>query len=197
MITTEQIKELRNSTGISVMQCKKALEEAGGDMEKATMLLKKKAGAAASKKSERSLGAGVTQAYIHSNHTVGVLVELGCETDFVAKNKDFTPLALDIAMHIAAMSPEYISGDDITKEDRKKVTEMFQKEVDKADKPKEIKEKMITGKVDGYFAERVLLDQKFIKDPDVTIKDLLNDATHKFGERVEVVRFKRFEVGKE
>ena len=197
MITTEQIKKLRDNTGISVMQCKKALEEAEGDMEKATMLLKKKAGAAAAKKSERSLGSGVTTAYIHSNKTVGVLIELGCETDFVAKNEEFMPLAYDVAMHVAGMSPEYVSKDNITEEDTKKVTEMFQKEVDKSDKPKEIKEKMLTGKVNGYFAERVLLDQKFIKNPDVTIKDLLNDATHKFGERVEVVRFKRFEVGKE
>jgi len=197
MVTTQQIKELRNSTGISVMQCKNALEEAGGDMEKAILILKKKAGAVAAKKSDRSLGAGVISSYIHSNSLVGVLVELGCETDFVANNKDFKPLAYDIAMHIAGMSPEYISESDISDEDRKKVTEMFEKEVGESDKPKEIKDKMLEGKIQGYFKERVLLDQKFIKNPDVAIKDLLNDATHKFGEKVEVVRFKRFVVGNE
>jgi elongation factor Ts len=197
MITTEQIKELRDATGISVMQCKKALEEAGGDMEKAGALLRKKAGAAAAKKSDRSLGAGVVASYIHSNKTVGVLIELGCETDFVAKNEDFEPLAHDIAMHIAGMSPQYVSNDDITDTDREKARELFLKEVEESDKPADIKEKMLDGKLQAYFNERVLLDQKFIKNPDVTIKDLLNDATQKFGERTEVVRFKRFEVGKE
>ena len=197
MVTTEQIKELRNSTGISVMQCKNALEEAEGNMEKAVLILKKKAGAAANKKSARSLGAGVIEAYIHSNNNVGVLVELGCETDFVAKNEDFKPLAYDIAMHIAGMSPEYISNEDIDDDERKKVTELFEKEIEGSDKPKDIKKKMLEGKIQGYFKERVLLDQKFVKDPDVTIKDLLNDATHKFGEKVEVVRFKRFVVGSE
>ena len=197
MITTEQIKELRDTTGISVMQCKKALEEAEGDMSKAILILKKKAGAAAAKKSARSLGSGVIDAYIHNNNNVGVLVELGCETDFVAKNKDFKPLAYDIAMHIAGVYPEYISENDITEDDRKKVTELFEKEIEKSDKPKDIKKKMLEGKIQVYFKERVLLDQKFIKNPDVTIKDLLNDATHKFGEKVEVVRFKRFVVGSE
>ena len=197
MVTTAQIKELRESTGISVMQCKKALEEAGGDMEKAVLILKKKAGAAAAKKSSRSLGSGVIEAYIHSNNNIGVMVELGCETDFVAKNKDFKPLAYDIAMHIAGMYPEYISEDDIKDDDRKKITELFAKEVEESDKPADIKKKMLEGKIQGYFKERVLLDQKFVKNPDVTIKDLLNDATHKFGERVEVVRFERFAVGSE
>ena len=197
MVTTKQIKELRNSTGISVMQCKNALEEAGGDMDKAVLILKKKAGAAAAKKSTRSLGSGVVQSYIHSNNNVGVLVELGCETDFVAKNDDFKPLAYDIAMHIAGMSPEYISDEDINEDERKKITELFEKEIEGSDKPKEIKEKMLEGKIQGYFKERVLLSQKFVKNPEVTIKDLLNDATHKFGEKVEVVRFKRFVVGSE
>jgi len=197
MITTEQIKELRDATGISVMQCKKALEEAEGDMDKAAALLKKKAGAAAAKKSDRSLGSGIAAAYIHSNNIVGVLIELGCETDFVAKNEGFKPLAHDIAMHIAGMSPEYVSEEDITEEDRAKAKDLFVKEVEESKKPADIKEKMLEGKLQAYFDERVLLNQKFIKNPDVTIKDLLNDATHKFGERTEVVRFKRFEVGKE
>jgi elongation factor Ts len=197
MVTTEQIKELRDSTGISVMQCKKALEEAEGNMEKAIALLKKKAGAAAAKKSDRSLGSGIVTAYIHSNNIVGVMLELGCETDFVAKSEGFKPLAHDISMHIAGMSPEYISENDIKEEDRAKAAELFVKEVNESNKPEDIKKKMLEGKLQAYFDERVLLNQPFIKNQDVKIKDLLNDATHKFGERVEVVRFKRFEVGKE
>lgn len=197
MITTEQIKELRDSTGISVMQCKKALEEAKGDMDKAIEILKKKAGAAASKKSERNLGAGMITSYIHAGGKVGVMIELGCETDFVAKNDDFTVLANDVAMHIAAMTPEYVSESDITDEDKNKAKEIYTEELKKSDKPENIKKKILEGKINTYFTERVLLTQKFIKNTDVTIQDLINEATQKIGERIEVIRFKRFEVGKE
>lgn len=195
MVTIEQIKELRGNTGISVMQCKKALEEAGGDLPKAVMILKKNAGSVAAKKMGRNLASGVIEAYIHSNNNIGVLLELGCETDFVAKNKEFKPLAHDIAMHIAGMYPEYTKEDDIAEDDKKKVTELFTKEVEKSDKPDDIKKKMLEGKIQGYFNERTLVKQKFIKNSDITIQDLLNDATHKFGEKIEVVRFERFVVG--
>ena len=197
MITAEQIKELRDSTGISVMQCKKALEEAQGDVQKALVLLKKKAGSIASKKSDRNLGSGVIQSYIHNTKRVGVMLELGCETDFVANNDEFAPLAYDIAMHIAGTSPEYIAEDDITEEDRKKVEQIFIEEIKDSDKPEDIKKKMLEGKMNSYFSERVLLTQSFIKNPDQTIQDLINEAIQKFGERIEVVRFKRFEVGVE
>lgn len=197
MVTTEQIKELRENTGISVMQCKKALEEANGDMEKATEILKKKAGAAASKKAERSLGAGVVSSYIHAGGKVGVILEVACETDFVAKNEDFVTLANDVAMHIAAMAPEYTTEDDVTEEDRKKAEEIYAEEVEKEDKPEDIKKKILEGKLNTYFGERVLLTQKFIKDPNKTIQDLVNEATQKIGERIEIARFARFEVGKE
>lgn len=179
------------------MQCKKALEEAKGDMDRAIEILKKKAGAAASKKSGRALGAGIISSYIHGNKNVGVMIELGCETDFVAKNDDFTTLANDISMHIAAMAPEYISESDITDEDKKKAKDIYTEEVKKSDKPENIKKKMLEGKINAYFTERVLLTQKFIKDPNVTIQDLINEATQKIGERIEMIRFKRFEVGKE
>jgi len=195
MITIEQIKELRGNTGISVMQCKKALEEAEGDLSKAVMILKKNAGLIAAKKMGRSLASGVIEAYIHSNSNIGVLLELGCETDFVAKNKEFKPLAHDIAMHIAGMYPEFINESDITEEDKKKVIELFTKEVEKSDKPGDIKKKMLEGKIQGYFNERTLIKQKFIKNSNITIQDLLNNATHKFGEKVEVARFERFVVG--
>ena len=195
MIKTEDVKALRDKTGISVMQCKKALEEAKGDPEKALLLLKKKAGAIASKKSDRTLGAGAIASYIHSTNQIGTLVELSCETDFVAKNEEFVTLAHDIAMHIAGAYPEYVSEADINKEDRAKVKEMFAEEVNKSDKPEDIKEKMLQGKIDAYFKERVLMKQAFIKDPEKTIEDLVNDGTHKFGERMEVARFERYVVG--
>jgi elongation factor Ts len=196
-ITTEDIKALRDKTGVSVMQCKKALEEAKGDTDKALALLQKKGGEIANKKSDRALGAGVVASYIHSNGSVGVLMELACETDFVAKNEGFVEVAHDIAMHIAAMYPMYISEEDISDDDRAKAKDLFEKEVAESDKPKDIKEKMMEGKLANYFGERVLLDQSFIKDGDLTIRQLISNATQKFGERIEVVRFKRFVVGGE
>lgn len=194
MITTETIKELRDQTGISVMQCKKALEEAGGDMEKAVMLLKKKSGEIAAKKSGRSLGSGTIAAYIHAGGSVGSMVELSCETDFVAKNEEFKKLAYDIAMHAAATNPEFISPDNISDEDKNKAMEMFEKEVAESDKPEEIKKKMFEGKLSSYFNERTLLEQSFVKNPDVTIKGLLEEAVQKFGERTEITNFTRFSI---
>jgi len=193
-ITTETIKELRDQTGISVMQCKKALEEADGDMEKAIMILKKKSGEIASKKSGRSLGSGTIAAYIHAGGAVGSMVELSCETDFVAKNEEFKKLAYDIAMHAAATNPEFVSQEDVSEEDKKKATEMFTKEVEESDKTEEIKQKMLEGKIGAYFNERTLLEQAFIKNPDITIRGLLEEAVQKFGERTEVTNFARFAI---
>ncbi len=193
-ITTEQVKELRNATGVSVMQCKKALEETDGDQEKALMLLRKKSGDIASKKSDRKLGAGTIQTYIHNSGTVGVMVELACETDFVGKNEEFVALAHDIAMHAAAMNPEFLSSGEITDEVKAEVREMFTKEVAESDKSEDIKEKMLQGKIDTYFKEKVLLDQSFVKDPSVTIADLVKQAVQKFGENTEIVRFVRFSI---
>jgi len=194
MITTETIKELRDRTGVSVMQCKKALEETQGDIEKAIIVLRKQAGNAASKKSDRDLGAGTIQTYIHGNGTVGVMVQLSCETDFVSNNEDFKALAKDIAMHIAASNPDFLSTEDITEEDKVKVREVFENEVADSDKPTDIKEKMLQGKLDAYFDEKVLLNQKFIKNPDVTINSLIESAVQKFGEKTELTKFVRFEV---
>lgn len=196
MITTEQIKELRDETGISVMQCKKALEEAGGDKEKALLILRKKSTAIAEKKGDRELGAGVVEAYIHSNKTVGAMVELSCETDFVARNEEFVAMARDIAMHITATNPEYTDEAQITEDVRTKVTEMFKKEVEESGKPADIKEKMMEGKLAGYFAERTLLAQAFVKNPDITIKQLIDGGVQKFGEKIEVSRFARFAIAK-
>jgi len=188
----DAIKELRDKTGISVMQCKKALEESGGDMEKALVVLRKAAGAAAAKKADRSLGAGAIQSYIHGNGAVGVLVELRSETDFVSGNPEFVALTRDIAMHVAASHPQYLKREDVPEEVLAPAREVFEKEAE--GKPAEVKEKIVAGKLDSYFNQIVLLEQPFIKDPERTIKDLIEAATQKFGEKVELTRFVRFGV---
>jgi len=193
-ITTEQIKALRDKTGVSVMQCKKALEEGGGDEEKALVILRKKSGEIASKKSDRALGAGVVSAYIHADSTVGSIVELSCETDFVANNEDFKKLAYDIAMHVTATNPEFLTTEDISEDDKKKAREVFAKEVSEMDKPENIKEGIVEKKLESYFSEKVLLTQPFIKQGDITIKGLIEVAIQKFGEKVELSRFTRFSI---
>ncbi len=191
-ITTEQVKELRDSTGISVMQCKKALEEAGGDMEKAKVILRKKSGELASKKSDRTFHSGTIQAYSHSTGKVATLVELVCETDFVSGNDEFKALARDIAMHITASNPKFLKKEDITEEARNTAKEVFMKEVE--GKPKEMQDKILEGKLATYFGEMVLLNQPFIKNPELTIEGLIQAAVQKFGEKIEVSRFIRYGV---
>ena len=192
MITTEEIKKLRDATGVSVMQCKRALEEALGDMKKAVLILQKKSKDIAFKKSDRTLGAGAVAAYVHGNSNIGAMVELSCETDFVSKNETFKALAYDIAMHIAASNPEFLKKEDIPTEAKKSVLELFGKEV--LGKPANIKEKILQGKLDAHFADRTLLEQPFIKNPDVTIRELIEGAVQKFGEKIEVARFARFSI---
>ena len=195
-ITMDQIKELRDETGVSVMQVKKALEEAKGDMDKARMALRKKSGEIAAKKGDRTLGAGVVASYIHGNGSVGVLLELGCETAFVAKNEEFKKLAYEIAMHVAAMNPKYNRLTDVTEEDCAKATAFFQDEVDKLDKPEPMKAKILEGKLDTYLKEQALMEQPFVKNPEMTVGDMVKGAVQKFGEKTEVVRFVRFAAGK-
>ena len=189
-ITTEDIKKLRDLTGLSIMQCKKALEEVDGDIEKAKIVLQKKGGEVAAKKGDRTLGAGAIATYLHATGTVGTMVELSCETDFVAKNPEFKQVAYDIAMHVAAINPSYLKREDISEEARAQVAETLRAEV--ADKPADMQEKILAGKVDSYFADKVLLDQPFIKNPDQKISDLVNGAMQKFGERTEIRRFVRY-----
>ncbi len=191
-ITTEQIKELRDRTGVSVMQCKKALEEAGGDLEKALVILRKISKDIVSKKSDRSLGAGVVQAYVHSNSAIGALVELMCETDFVSKNEEFKALARDIAMHISAANPEFLKSDDVTPEAKKAAEEVFAKEVE--GKPANMKAQILEGKLKAYLKDKILLEQDFIKNPETTIAGLIDSAVQKFGEKIEIARFVRFGV---
>lgn len=191
-ITSAQIKALRDQTGISVMQCKRALEEAGGDMEKALIVLKQKRKEAADKKSDRALGAGTVGVYIHNTNEVAAMVLLASETDFVSKNEEFVALAKEIAMHVAAQNPKFLSRDDVGEEAITKAKEVFAEDI--KDKPAEMQEKIMEGKLNAHFKEQILLEQPFIKNPDVTIGEMVNGAVQKFGENVSVVEFKRLSV---
>lgn len=172
------------------MQCKKALEEAGGDMDKAIVILQKQSAGIAEKKAERALGAGAIASYIHGAGSVGAIVELSCETDFVAKNEEFKALAYDIAMQVAANDPQFLKMEDITPDMKKAAEEVFTAETE--GKPEDLKAKILEGKLQSYFGEKTLLEQDFIKDGEKKIKDLITGATQKFGERIEVRRFVRF-----
>lgn len=191
-ITSEQLKSLRDSTGVSVMQCKKALEEAGGDMEKALIILRKKGSEAALKKADRVLGAGSIGAYVHNTYEVAALVVLSCETDFVSKNEAFVALARDIAMQVAATAPRYVSKEEISEHDRAKAAEVFAAEVE--GKPEDLKAKILEGKLASYFKEQVLLEQDYIKDPTRTVANLITDAIQKFGENVVIQSISRVSV---
>ncbi|PIR86330.1 elongation factor Ts [Candidatus Kaiserbacteria bacterium CG10_big_fil_rev_8_21_14_0_10_43_70] len=192
MITTEDIKQLREDTGVSIMQCKKALEEAGGDTDKAKVILRKESASIAAKKSERSLGAGIAAAYIHAGGSVVGAVVLSSETDFVAKNEEFAKLAYSIAMHVAAMNPQFISKEDVKEEDITAARSVFEKEA--SDKPEEIREKIVQGKIDSFLDEKVLLEQPFVKDSSKTVQTLIDEAVQKFGEKIQISRFERLAV---
>lgn len=191
-ITTEDVKALRDLTGVSVMQCKKALEEAGGDMEKAQVILRKVSAQLAAKKSDRTLGAGIAAAYSHAGGAVVGAVVLACETDFVSKNEEFKKMAYDIAMHVAAMAPQFLTKEDVKESDITAAKAVFQEEV--ANLPEAVKEKALQGKIDSYLKDKVLLDQPFVKNPDITIQQMLDGGVQKFGEKVAIVRMERLSV---
>ena len=197
-ITSALIKELRDRTGgVSVMQCKKALDEAGGDMEKALIIIQRASKSAALKHADRTLGAGAISSYIHSTGAVGAMVILSCETDFVSRNEDFKVLARDIAMHVAASDPQYVKSENVSEIDKKNAESVMKKEIDEssnADKPEEMKAKIMEGKMSSYFKDKVLMEQPFIKNPDVTIGNLIESAIQKFGEKIEISKFVRFSI---
>lgn len=188
-ITTDILKQLRDKTGLSVMQCKKALEETGGDIAQAEVLLKKRSSAAAEKKADRELGAGAVASYIHDG-TIGAMVLLSCETDFVARNPEFPALARDIAMHVSATDPKYLVDTEIDPSALEAARTVFAEEV--KDKPADMQEKILEGKMASYFKDQVLMNQSFIRDESKTIRDLITEASQKFGERVEISKFARF-----
>lgn len=194
-ITAKEIAELRARTGGGMMDCKKALEEAGGDMEKAIEVLKKKGMAKAAKKADRETKEGLIESYIHTNGKIGVIVEVLSETDFVAKNQEFKDFAHDVALHIAAMSPKYVSKDEISVEVVAKEKADLTEEVQSSGKPAEIVEKIVEGKLNKFYEEVCLLNQPFAKDQTMTIQDLLNAKIAKIGEKIEIKRFCRFEIG--
>ena len=188
MVDIATIKKLRDETGHSIAKCKEALVESDGDMEKAREVLREKGALAAQKKADRDLGSGVVQSYIHTTHRIGTMVELLCETDFVARNEAFIALAKDIAMHCAAFQPQYLSRENIPKEALEQITAEMKEEVDTS-KPSDVQEKILQGMLDAKLKEVVLLEQAFVKDDTRVIGQLIEEAVQKFGERVEIGRF--------
>lgn len=194
-ITSQMVKELRDKTNAGMMDCKKALGETEGDMEKAIDLLRQKGLAVAQKRAGRATSEGVVQTYIHAGSKLGVMVEVDCETDFVAKTDDFQNFAKEIAMHVAAMSPVAVCREDVPEDLVARESEIYKKQAMDSGKPEEIAEKMVSGKVDKFFSEISLLEQKFVKNPDLTIQDILNDLIARMGENISIKRFVRFQVG--
>ena len=194
-ITSQMVKELRDKTNAGMMDCKRALGDTEGDMEKAVDLLRQKGLAVAAKRSGRATSEGVVECYIHAGGKLGVMVEVGCETDFVAKTDDFKAFARDIAMHIAAAAPEAVKREDIPEKIIERERQIFINQAIEAGKPENIAEKMVTGKVEKFVAESCLLEQKYVKNDKLSIQDLLNEVVAKMGENISIKRFSRFLIG--
>ena len=194
-ITSQMVKELREKTNAGMMDCKKALGETDGDMEKAVDLLRQKGLAVAAKRADRATSEGVVECYIHAGGKLGVMVEVGCETDFVAKTDDFKAFARDIAMHVAAVNPVAVSRDEIPSDLVEREKAIYVKQAQESGKPENIIEKIVSGKIEKYISEICLLDQKFVKNPDLSVQDLLNELVAKMGENISIKRFARFQVG--
>jgi elongation factor Ts len=194
-IDAKQVAALRARTGAGMMDCKKALEETSGDMEKAVDLLRKKGAAKADKRAGREASEGWIGSYVHFDGSVGVLVELNCETDFVARTDDFQALAKDLAVHIAAASPLAVRVDDLPAELVERERKVYESQVAEQKKPENIRAKIVDGMLRKFYEERVLLEQPFVKDDKVKVGDLVKALSGKTGEKVEVRRFARFELG--
>lgn len=194
-ISASEIAQLRAKTGAGMMDCKNALEEAGGDVDKAIDVLRKKGIAKAAKRADKVTAEGLVFSYIHGEGRIGVLLELNCETDFVAKTDQFKNLASDIAMHIAATNPKYLSREEVSAEDIAKEQEVYSAQLKNEGKPEAMIEKILEGKMSKYYGEVCLLEQSFIKDEDKTITQLLTEKTGEIGEKVSLRRFVRFELG--
>lgn len=195
MITPQMVKEVRERTGAGMMDCKKALTEKNGDMEKAIEYLREKGLAAAAKKAGRIAAEGTVESYIHGGGRIGVLVEVNCETDFVAKTADFRELVKDIAMQIAASRPEYVAKEDVPTEILEKERQIYKSQAINEGKPERIAEKMVEGRIEKLYKEICLLEQPFIKDPDITVSKLIMEKIAKIGENIRVRRFARYELG--
>lgn len=194
-ITAQQVAELRNKTGAGMMDCKKALEESGGDMAKAEELLRVKYAAKAEKRADRAAGQGVIEIYLHFNGRVATMVELNSETDFVANTPEFRQLAKDIALHVASAKPIAVRTEDVPADVVERERRVYTAQVADEKKPEPVKQKIVEGKLKKFFQENVLLEQPFVKDDKVTVGDLVKAMSGKTGEKVEVRRFARFELG--
>lgn len=193
-ISAELVKELRARTGASIMECRNALAEANGDSEKAVQNLRKRGKEKAAKKAERATAEGVVASYIHSNQKIGAMMEVLCETDFVAKNSEFQELAHDLAMHVAAADPKYLSAEKVDEKERTEYEKFARDEFAAENKPAEVLEKMVAGKVKKHFDELSLLSQPFVKNPEITVEDLIKEKISKIGENIQIGNFVRFEI---
>lgn len=193
--TAQDVAKLRAQTGVGMMECKKALTDANGDFEKAIVLLRERGLKAVDKKQGRIASEGMVASYIHMGGRIGVLVEVNCETDFVAKSDDFQNLVKDVAMHIAAANPKYVSEAEVDPKELENEKEILRAQAINEGKPAQIVERMVEGRVKKYYEDVCLMNQHFVKNPDITIKDLLTEATLKIGEKLSVRRFVRYELG--
>ncbi|MEM5770329.1 MAG: translation elongation factor Ts, partial [Bacillota bacterium] len=195
MVTAEMVKELRERTGAGMMDCKKVLMECAGSMDKAVDLLREKGLAAAAKKASRVAAEGVVESYIHGGGRIGVLVEINCETDFVAKTDEFRQFTKDVAMHIAAANPQYLDKDEVLQEVLEHEKEVLRNQALNEGKPEKIVDKMVIGRVEKYYKEVCLLEQGFVKNPDISIRQLVTEKVAKIGENISIRRFVRFQLG--
>ena len=194
-ITASLVKDLRERTGAGMMDCKKALTETAGDMDKAIDFLREKGLAAAAKKASRVAAEGIVEAYIHGAGRIGVLLEVNCETDFVAKTEGFRGLARDIAMQVAANNPLYVAREEVAEELLQHERDVLRAQALNEGKPEKIVDKMVEGRIEKYYKEVCLLEQPFIKNPDITVKELITESIAKIGENINVRRFVRFQLG--
>ena len=194
-ISAQLVKELREKTGAGVMDCRAALIEASGDLEEAVGILRKKGQVAAAKKAQRATTEGLVTSYIHAGGKIGVLVEIDCESDFVARTDDFQRLTHDVAMHIAALDPHFLRREEVTAEVLDEKRQTYLEEAKAAGKPEPVIEKIVSGKMEKFYEENCLYEQHFIKDEGLTIKELVDQAIAKLGENIAIRRFARFKVG--
>ncbi|WP_328702038.1 translation elongation factor Ts [Alicyclobacillus fructus] len=194
-ITAAMVKELRERTGAGMMDCKKALTEAGGDMEQAIVILRERGLAQAAKKAGRIAAEGVVEAYIHGGGRIGVLVEVNCETDFVAKNEEFRSFVKDIAMHIAASNPQYVRREEVPQDVIEREREILRAQTLNEGKPEHVVDKIVEGRLEKFFKENCLLEQPFVKDPEKTVDTLVKEKIATIGENISIRRFARFVVG--
>lgn len=194
-ISAQMVKELRQATGAGVLDAKKALEASDGDFDKAVDLLREKGAARAAKRADREASEGIIEMYAHPGNRVGVMLELNCETDFVARNEQFQELAHELALHIAAMNPKYISKEDVPQEDLDREADVLKSQALAEGKPKDIVEKIVSGRISKYYEEICLLEQPFVKDDSVRIKEMITQAISTIGENIRVRRFARYELG--